>query len=133
MQPNEITLAVDEANSGSTTDHDFTRIDSFSNRSLYCRDGVHTAAARDQLNFYRTPGKQNGNYRGSEKTSTKFTVDTTVPGVDGSDIVAPMIVETKYSFPVGTPAATKKLMRQKAIALQDLDSVMDDLHGMLEI
>lgn len=129
MQPNEITLAVDELNSGSTTDHVYKRQDEFQNRTVYIRPAVHTLDARDQLGLYRTYPKPNGNFKGVAKTTAKFTVDVVVDGVDGvSQITAPAIVDVGFSLPQGIPAATVKILRQKVLALLDDDTIMDDLN-----
>jgi hypothetical protein len=133
MQPNTITLAVDELNTDITTDHVFQRFEEFQNRSVYIGPN-HTVAGRNQLSFYRTFPKQSGNFRGTAKSAVKFTLDKTVLGVDGSSsIVAPLIVEVSFSIPVGTTDADILVMRQSALALLDSDTVMQPLNSTLMV
>lgn len=125
MQPNTITLAVDEENDGvGLVNHVYTRFEEFQNRALYI-SADHTLNAKDTLGFYRTFPKTSGNFRGVAKTSTKFSKDVSVTGVDGvSSILAPIIVEVSVSLPVGTTAADALIARQRVIALLDRDDVM---------
>jgi len=133
MQPNVITLAVDVANNGTPVDTDFTRFEEFQNRSVYVGDN-HTLANRDQLSFYRTFPKASGNFPGVAKTAAKFTYDVVITGNDGvAQIVAPMIVEASFAFPVGTTAAQRLEMRQRAIALLDSDTIIEPLNGTLMV
>lgn len=131
MQPNEITLPVDELNDGNTVNRTFSRSEYFQNRSLYISPG-HNSASRDTLGMYRTYPKQSGNFRGTDKTSVKFTTDIPVLGIDGiSSIKAPLIVEVSFSIPVGVAAADVLIARQKAVALLDSDEIMDALNIQL--
>lgn len=127
MQADSITIPVDAANSGTTTDEIYTRVDYVSGRSEYHGPNFEMDA-REKLNFYRTLPKVNGNYKGSAKTSFKFTKDREVTSVDGSTISAPSIIEVSFSFPVGMTDAQMTEDRQRALALLDMDSVMDALH-----
>lgn len=133
MQPNDITLVVDTANNGTTTDVTLKKSDYFQNRSVYSGP-LHSSLNRDTLNFYRAVAKQNGNFRGVDKSSVKFSKDYTVPGVDStSTLVSPVIIEVNFSIPVGVSAATIKEMRQRVIALLDNDLIMDDLNIKLMV
>lgn len=134
MLPETITLAVDTANTGSTTDLDYTRHDDTStpNKSTYVSEN-HTLTSRDKLDFYRRYATRSGNSFGVAKTSRKFTMDVTVPGTDGSDLVVPMIRTVEDSFPVGVTAAQQLEFRQRSNALEDLDSVMTLVHGQQAI
>lgn len=125
MQPNTITLAVDEDNSGSgTQNHVYTRFEEFQNRAVYI-SGTHAITAKDTLGFYRTFPKVNGNFRGVAKTAVKFSKDVSVLGVDGvSSILAPIILEVSISMPVGITAAEALIARQRMIAMLDRDDVM---------
>lgn len=125
MQPNEITLAVDEDNSGvGTTNHVYTRFEEFLNRASYI-SGNHALGAKDTLGFYRTLPKTSGNFRGVAKTAVKFSQDIQVDGVDGtSQITAPIIIEVSMSLPVGATAAQALIARQRVVTLLDTDSVM---------
>lgn len=137
MQPDVITLAVDEDNDdGSVTaavDHVYTRFEEYQNRSKYIHSG-HLIDAQDTLAFYRTAPKSSGNFKGVAKTSVKFTKDQTVKGVDGvSDLTAPIIVEVGFSLPVGVTAEEVLLARQRVIAALDDDTMMDALNLQLMI
>lgn len=129
MQPNEITLAVDEENDGvGLVNAVFTRFEAPPNRSLYIGEN-HALNARDTLGMYRTIPKPNGNFRGVAKTAVKFTMDTVVDGVDGvSQLTSPIIFELSCSLPVGVTSAQAKVMRQRMIALLDRDDIMGPLH-----
>jgi len=134
MQPNTITLSVDEQNDGvGPVDHVFTRYDEDKNRAMYIHTS-HTLSARDTLTLYRTLPKISGNFRGVLKTAKKFSKDFVVTGVDGvSQLTAPIIIETSYSVPVGVTAAQVLLMRQRDLSLTDLDVIMIALNeqGMI--
>jgi hypothetical protein len=134
MQPNEITLVVDETNDGETTadvSHVYTRFEDFQNRSLYI-GADHALTSRDTLGMYRSFPTPNGNFRGVAKTSFKFTEDVEVDGADGiATITAPMIIEVSCSFPVGSTLAQQMKQRQKALALLDLDDVVEELNYRL--
>lgn len=132
MQTNEITLAVDTANTGSTTDKVYTRFEENLNRSKYIAEG-HTLASRDTLDLYRTAPKTSGNFRGVAKTSVKITTDITVSGVDGTDLVAPVIVECSFAVPVGTSPTITLEKRQQLVALLDRDDIMAGLNDLLMI
>lgn len=132
MQINEFTLAVDTANTGSTTNKTYKRYEENLNRSKYIATG-HTLSSRDTLDLYRTFPKVSGNFRGVAKSAIKFTTDFTVGGVDGNDVVAPVIVECSFSVPVGITAANTLEKRQQLVALLDNDSIMAALMDQLEI
>lgn len=133
MQPNTITLPVDETNTNVVVNHVLSRFEEFQNRSTYIESN-HSVAARDQLQFYRTFPKASGNFRGTSKCSVKFTKDLQVTGVDGvSSLTSPIIVEVSFSIPVGASTAEILLARQKAIALLDLDSVMTPFNEQLMV
>jgi hypothetical protein len=135
MQDNTITLSVDEANDGVTTadvDHIYQRFDSFSTRSLYHHNG-HEPDMRDMLGFYRTAAKRNGNNRGSQRSSFKFTKDVEVTGVDGNTVITPMYFEVNASIPLGVSDADIMKERQKCISLLDDDSIMTPLNTDLSI
>lgn len=134
MQPNVITLAVDEQNDGvGPVDHVFTRFEEYLNRALYV-GANHSLAARDTLGLYRTAPKVSGNFRGVAKTAVKFSKDITVLGVDGvANIVAPIIIEVSFSVPVGALSADVLIMRQRQVALLDQDTIMGPLNELLMI
>jgi hypothetical protein len=132
MLPNSITLAVDEENNSSPTDHVLTRAEEGANKSVYY-DADHTIASRNECAFIRTFPKQNGNFYGTLRTSVKFTEDVEVLGVNGENIKVPLIAEAVFSFPVGTDNATATLARQKLVAMLDYDTVMDPFHDQGQI
>lgn len=136
MQPNEIVLDVNDDNDDGTTptvEVTMTRFDEYQNRSEYISD-THTISVRDKLGLYRTQPKQSGNFRGTAKSAVKFTTDHSVAGVDAATtIIAPAIVEVGFSFPVGMTAAQCLVMRMKAVALLQDDTVMVPLTDQLMV
>jgi len=127
MQPEVITLGIDVANDSTIVNYDFTRYDSYQNRTVYIAD-AHVQTARDTLTLYRTTPKPSGNFRGTTKTAFKFSKDYIVDGVDGvSQLSAPAIVEVSFAIPVGVSTANMLFERQKALALLDLDAVVGKL------
>lgn len=134
MQPNAVTLSVDEQNDGvGPVNHVFTRFEEYQNRSVYISD-THSISARDTLGLYRTFPKASGNFKGVAKTAFKFSKDVTVPGVDGvSQLSAPIIVDVSMSIPVGATHEAILIARQRALALLDLDSVMTPLNEQLMV
>lgn len=116
MQPTSITLAVDTLGDGSVVvDEDFQRFDEYQNRSVYISEN-HTLSARETLSLYRTFPKVNGNFLGVAKNAIKFSYDFGVLGVDGSNIVAPCIIDVGASVPVGLTPAQTLLMRERVRA-----------------
>lgn len=133
MQDNSLTLAVDELNNASTTDHVYSRFEEYQNRSVYIHSG-HSLDARDTLSLYRTFPKAAGNFKGMAKSAIKFSKDQEVTGVDGvSTLVSPLIVEVSFSIPVGSTSAQILIARQRAIALLDNDTFMDKLNEQLMV
>lgn len=133
MLANTITLPVDLANTGSTTDLVLTRLEEFQNRSVY-KTPTHSLITRDTLSFYRTMPKKSGNFNGVAKSALKFTVDKEVEGVDTTTtIVAPQIGEISFSLPIGFTAAEALVLRQRLIAALDDDTIMAQLMEGLEI
>lgn len=127
MQPNTITLAVDVANSGSTTNQVYTRVQELVNRSTYSGVGDDFRTA-DRLQLYATPPTRAGAFFGSIKSSAKLTETVSVAQADGVDGSFPLIAEVSFSVPVGTPAAKVKEIRQRLLALLDQDVIMDPLN-----
>lgn len=133
MQPNVITLPVDEGNNGTTTDHVYDRFEEHLDRTIYVTD-AHLVNARDTLGLYRTHPKPSGNFRGTQKTSFKFTKDVVVTGVDGvAQLTAPLIIEVCVSAPVGTLSSDVLIARQRTLALLDNDSIMTPFMDRLMI
>ena len=133
MIDNTITLAVDTANTSSTTDELYTRFEESSNRSVYTGPTHDLSGLRDMLTITRALPKKNGNFRGTGKSSTKFTKDHEVEGVDTTTTLnVPGIIEVSTSFPLGMLGSERIHMRQKAIALLDSDNLIDRIQGQLE-
>lgn len=133
MQPSTITLAVDTANTGSTTNEVYSRYEETQNRTTYIGAG-HTPDSRDTITLYRTQPTRTGNFKGVSKSSVKFTEDTEVSGVDSSTtLAAPMIMEISFSIPVGASTADVVHLRQRAHALIDDDSIMNALNIQLMV
>lgn len=129
MQNDTITLSVDKLNNGTTTDELYSRFEEFQNRSVYIGEN-HTPDARNTVSLYRSFPTKNGNFKGVQKTSIKLSKDHVVAGVDGvSQLTAPAIIDISFSFPVGTSVEDQLVMRQRALALLDLDSVMVPLNS----
>lgn len=133
MQPNEITLAVDEANDGNPVNYVWKRQDWFNNRSVYTGP-EHSTVSRCTMGFYRTAPKTSGNFRGVAKGAVKFTLDRVVLGVDGlAQLTSPMILEIGFSLPVGVTLDDQMILRQVAVALLDNDTVCEALMANQEI
>lgn len=133
MLPNTIVLAVDELNNGTPVNETLSRFEENLNRTVYVGEN-HTVQTKDLATFYRTAPKPTGNFPGVAKTTVKFSRDLTVTGNDGiSTIAAPAICEVSFSIPVGTSAADMLLLRQRVMALLDLDAVMVPFQTQLMI
>jgi len=127
MLPNTITLPVDVLNNGTTVNKVYTRFDELINQSVY-NGPNHSAAARENLNFYRTLNKRVGNSFGVIRTEQKLTRDFSVPAVDGTDVSQPAILRLVSSFPVGLSDAQKLELRQTILALLD-NALMVNVHA----
>lgn len=133
MQPNVITLPVDNANDGNTVDQSYSRYDEYQNRTTYVGEN-HSPANRDQIAMYRSFPTKSGNFKGTSKSAVKLTEDVSVPGADGvATLTVPCIAEVSFSIPVGMPATKVLELRQRIIALLDDDQIMDDLSVRLMI
>lgn len=134
MQPDQIILSVDEQNDGvGPVNHTFNRYEEYQNRAVYVGT-THTMSAKDTLSLYRTFPKPSGNFKGTSKSSVKFSKDFLVDGVDGvSQITAPVIIEVSFSVPVGVTNADLLIMRQRALSMLDLDAVMVPLNSQLMV
>jgi hypothetical protein len=134
MQGNTIVFNVDTLNDTTTiVEETYTRFEEYLNRSKYVGE-THSLSSRDELSLYRTFPKQAGNFLGVARSAIKFSYDITVTGVDGtSEITSPIIAEVSFSVPVGATAAETLLVRQRVLALLDLDAVMAPLNDTLMI
>lgn len=118
MLDNKITLAVDKLNNGTLVEQAFRRFDEYQNRTVYTGPS-HTLDSKDTMTLYRTPPKPSGNFRGTAKTSIKFSRDSVILGRDGVNVIAPEIGEINFSLPVGTSPADAIILRQRMIAALD--------------
>jgi hypothetical protein len=133
MLDNTITLAVDEENDDSTTNHVYSRYEEYQNRSLYI-GASHALDDRDMIGFYRTNPKASGNFKGVAKSAVKLTKDITVDGVDGvASLTSPIIIEIGFSVPVGATSAERILARQTMLAALDDDTLMEKLNAQLMV
>lgn len=133
MLANVITLAVDVENDDTTVNQDYRRFNEEPNRTLYI-GANHAFDSRDQMVVTRSFPTKSGNYKGTAKSSLKFTLDETVSAADGvASLTAPAIAEVSFSLPVGTTASKIKLIRQRIIAMLDNDATMDAINLQLEI
>lgn len=133
MQPNEIIIQVDPLNDTTIVPETFSRFEEYLNRSKYVTEN-HSLNARDELTLYRTFPKQAGNFRGVGKSAAKFAYDIIVPGVDSTtSLSSSIIVEVSFSIPVGADPADVLWMRQRSLALLDLDTVMSPLNERLMV
>lgn len=133
MQANTLTLSVDAANDGNPANEVYTRYEEYQNRSSYI-GADHLPDARNTLAIYRTFPTKSGNFKGTAKSSVKFTQDVEVAGVDSSTtLTAPIILDLSFSVPVGATTDDLKHVRQRLLALLDTDSFMDSLNIQLMV
>jgi hypothetical protein len=132
MQADVITLNVDELNDGNPTANAYTRYEELQNRTTYVGPD-HTPDWRNQIQLYRSFPTKNGKFRGTGKTSVKFTQECMATATDNTAIQSAYILEVSFSVPVGTSAVDVVKMRQRAIALLDDDTVMNNLNIMLMV
>lgn len=134
MQANTLTLSVDVDNDGvGLASEVYTRYEEYQNRASYI-GADHLPDARNTLAFYRTFPTKSGNFKGTAKSSVKFTQDVEVAGVDSSTtITAPIILDLSFSVPVGASATDLKHIRQRLLALIDTDALMDSLNIQLMV
>lgn len=134
MQPNSFTLSVDTKNDTTTiVDLTYDRFEENQNRSVYIGPD-HSLTLRNMINLYRTFPTTNGNFKGVAKSAVKLTQDVVVPGVDEStSITKPVIIDVAISMPVGVSEADALALRQRAVSLLDLDTIMTELQSKLMI
>jgi len=124
-----ITLSVDKLNNATPVSEVFTFDSNINpNKSLYYGD-LHTVDSKETLVFTRVPAKINGNFKGTQRSSQKYSRDFEVLGVNGETIKVTATTEVIDSFPVGLTSAQKKELRQYLVALRDNDTVMDLVHN----
>lgn len=133
MQPASIVLSVDAENNASPANETYTRYEEYQNRAAYIGSD-HALDNRNTLAIYRTFPTKSGNFKGTAKSSVKFTQDVSVAGVDSSTtITAPIILDLSFSVPVGATSADLIHVRQRLLALIDNDSFMDSLNLQLMV
>lgn len=120
MQPNEITISVDELGDGtSIVDEVFTRYEEGQNRTVYI-GANHRPDYRNTMTIYRTFPTKSGNFKGVNKSAVKITQDVDVPAViGGQTLVAPYIGDVSFSIPVGVGPEDAMKLRQRVIAAVD--------------
>ena len=133
MQDNTITLAVDTANSGSTTSTAYCRYAEELNRSTYITSSHVPNSTVDSMTFGRTLPTKNGTFFGTGKSQVKFTKTVSVAASDGTTLKVPLIIDIGFSVPVGTSSAEVVKLRQTALALLDNDTIMNLLNITLSV
>jgi S1-C subfamily serine protease len=103
-QPDTIVIADKDA-----VDHNYTRDEVVVNKTTYISSDEHVLDDRQQMQFYRTRAKRNGNSRGSSKVAVKLTDDVAVLNVagDGNNVL-PAILEISASLPLGISDAERQ-------------------------
>jgi hypothetical protein len=119
MLDSSITFPVDELNNGTPTDHVFTRSEEYLHRTIYTGP-EHSLSDRDTMTVARTQPTRSGNFRGTAKSSLKFTIDKSVETLEaGTYVTAPLIGSINFSMPVGITAADAMILRQRLVAALD--------------
>lgn len=89
------------------------------NRIVLVEQNDHLPDSRVMVTMTRGIPKVNGNSRGTRKTSSKITVDVTVPNADGSGtITVPAIASIEYSLPLGMSETQETAFMNDATQLQ---------------
>jgi len=133
MQADTITLAVDTANTGSTTSTAFSRYAEELNKTTYIGASHVPNSTVDTLVFGRSLPTKNGTFLGTGKSQAKFTRTMSVAASDGTTLKVPLIIDVNFSVPVGTTSAELVKLRQTAIALLDNDTIMNLLNVTLAV
>lgn len=134
MLDNTITLPVDVAHNSTDVDEIFTRDDEQTRDRTVYTGADNSLVSRNLLTFSRNRPTVSGNFRGVAKTTAKLTQDYIVEGVDTTTTnVAPFILAIGASMPVGVTAAEAMHMRQRAVALLDLEALIVKLMEELQI
>jgi hypothetical protein len=133
MQANTLTLAVDTANNGTTTDQVYTRFREVENKSVYNGpDG--SVSNRQELAFLRKDPKRSGNSQGVSSAEVRLTEEVSVAGVEDSSTVSHLLTgSVSFRIPVGVSSADLLEFRQKIIAVLDDDVIAGALMDNLEI
>lgn len=140
-QASSFLLDVDYLDNGVSSDErGFVLYDGpYANRSKYiCTSAtaadVHALDNRHQVEFYRSPAKRNGNYRGTNRTTIKLTKDVAVDNVAGDgQIVAPLIWTISAAIPLGVSAADIENFRMETLAMLGETAVTSDLFILQEL
>jgi len=86
----------------------------------------HTEERRDLLVISAGDPVKSGNYRGTRKTSAKFTRDEDVAGVDSTtSLTSPMIFEVNASIPVGLETEDVEPYIKRLIGFLMTDEALD--------
>lgn len=134
MQSDPIVLSYNHDHDDGTTaelEITYSRAEEAQGRSVYYAAN-HNVIDRNMLAFYRTLPKPNANFKGTAKSSFKFTRDIVVESmIETLTLKAPIIAEVSFSCPVGSTAAEIKDMRQRLVALLNDETVMQKLNDQL--
>lgn len=130
MLDDNITLTL--PNGGTPIDVDYRRFEEFQNRSIYVGDG-HSFSLRDQVAFYRTLPRKSGLFLGVGKAAAKVTQDVSVLNANGEATIAPIIIETSVSIPVGASDADVNAAEDRVAALIADRDFINRLFQLLEI
>lgn len=132
MLSDTITLPNVLLGAGPPVPVEISRYEETQNRTTYVKSD-HLPGNRRQVTFYRTAPTKSGNFMGVGKSSVKFTQDVSVSGVNGSALVAPIIIELAFSVPVGVVVGQLEELRREVLALIDNDTLMNKLNVQLMV
>lgn len=112
--PNTITLAVDIANDNVLVNQDYDRFLERENHTVYTGED-NSSSAKNQITFYRTFPKPQGNSRGVERSAIKVVQDKVVLGADGlAQLTSPVIIKIDVGRPVGVSDADFLAIKMRA-------------------
>lgn len=131
MIPATFTLAVDTANTGTTSDQVFKHHDTVGQKKIYHRSD-HTLSERHDMAVTRKMPTRSGNFLGVAKGGVKFTDDYDVTGLDGTSITSGGWMSLEFGLPVGVSDADKLELRQRMHAAIDRDDLFDEFFSKLE-
>lgn len=131
-QNDTITLAVDIANTGTTTNESYTSYNNTGSIHTYIGPD-HAPDFQNTLKLYRTEPSASGAFKGYLDSKISFGQDFTVSAVDGTNIVRMGFASLQIRVPVGVTEAQILHLRQRVLAILDTDAIMGKLNYKLEI
>lgn len=131
-QNDTITLAVDIANTGTTTNEAYTSYNNTGSIHTYIGPD-HAPDLQNTLKLYRTEPSASGAFKGYLDSKVSFGQDFTVSAVDGTNIVRMGFASLQIRVPVGVTEAQILHLRQRVLAILDADAIMGKLNYKLEI